>query len=221
MKFKIFFLSLISIFISCEEDTQVNRVRGTLLNDCTNPLGSVEIALKANVGASFSDPLILASTFTGTDGVFDFTYELEEEDQGTADLILIREKGFETLLEGLSLNMDHQLILRLNNLSQVIINIFVDRTLTPTDTLFYAFENEDEIFTEIMPTNALVLDSVFTKVANLDGTAAVFTRIYYGLGTSELQLSKEALSIQDSIFQHAFVNLSGCGDRDTTFFLIN
>ena len=64
--------------------------------NCSTPVSFSEIALKANVGNNFGDPIILGSAISGENGYFELTYELEKEDKGNGDLILITAQGFET-----------------------------------------------------------------------------------------------------------------------------
>lgn len=194
-------------------------VSGRIFNDCNNTLGSAEIALKANVGVDFGDPIILGSGIANGQGSFSFTYELEEDDEGTGDLILISSQGFETLISSVTLNSNLNLTLYKENQSTVYIDLSGTKNFAANDTLFYGLQlNSAENFV-VQPSNGRI-DTLFGTVPNLI-SSSTSTNIYYGVGSSEFNLAKEALSIADSSFNHIQLNLLGCVESDTSTLIIN
>jgi len=212
------FLSIAFLF-SCAEDTQVNLISGQLFESCDNPLGPIEIALKANVGASFGDPLILGSGVSEGNGVFNFTYELEEDDKGTADIILITNSGFETLITGLEVNKDMNLTLYRNNTSKTLIELAGSMTFELDDTLFYGLSQTGEEKFVVQPSNGIVDSLLFAKPNTVDNQLS--TIIYYGVNRTDFNLSKEALTIKDSVFQNISITFEGCNPSRTAMLLIN
>ncbi len=207
------------MLFSCTEDTQVNMVTGRLFNDCNNTLGSAEIALKANVGVDFGDPIILGSGIANGQGSFSFTYELEEDDKGTGNLILITNQGFETLISSVTLNTNLNLTLYRENKSTVYVDLEGSKTFAATDTLFYGLEISSEEKFTVQPANGR-LDSLSGVVPNMT-SGSTSTNLYYGVGSAQFKLAKEALSIADSSFNHLKLNLLGCVESDTSTLTIN
>ena len=212
-------LVTVTLLFSCAEKTQVNLVSGTLFLTCTDRLANFEIALKANQGRDFNSPIILGSATTDNQGSFNFTYELEEEDEGTGDIILVKSTGFETLISGVELNESLQLVLYRNDISAVLINLDGSKVYAPTDTLFYGnLETGEESF-KVQPMNG-ALDTFYIRVPNQNQNSDN-TIIYYGVGSSDFAISKEAANLSDSSYQNITVNLKGCDEQSVNTLVIN
>lgn len=207
-----FLIALCSIvLISCTEKTKVNLVSGTLFNNCTDVLPNSEIALKANVSGSFTEPIILGSAISDSQGNFNFTYELEEEDNGTGNIILVQQNGFETIVENIELNENRSFNIYRSNSTEVAIKAIGNRVFSSSDTLFYGFTNTNSELSLIQPVNNSFIDTIqISSTINLSEEQS--TILYYGVGTADFNLSKEATTIQDSVFQNVTVVLGGCGE---------
>lgn len=210
---------LIGLLFSCKENTQVNTISGRIFIDCEVPLVNAELALKTNVGGNFQDPFIIGSAISEADGSYSLSYQLEEESRGSADLLLIQSTGFETLLRSLPLNQTIQINLSLKNESEVFVNFSSNQALGVNDTLFYATNRLNQEHFVIQPMTGNI-DTLKVGVMNqIEGSSEAI--LYYGLGKQEFTISKNALSIQDSSFQHLPLTLFGCGDTLSTSIFIN
>lgn len=207
MRIWIVFAVLFSL-LSCEEETSVNLIKGTLYKDCETPLANSEVALKTNIGGSFGEPFILASGRSDQNGNFSFTYELELDDKGNGDLLLIKPDGFKTLIKGLKLNVDYQLQLFENNQSELAINLSGGRVFDPTDTLYYGESRSNQELFKVAPENGS-LDTLKVEVPNrLEGKTSL--TLYYGIGLSDLKIAREALLIEDSSYNHRTFDIGDC-----------
>lgn len=216
---RIYLLLLVGVvLVSCKEETRVNTVEGFLYHDCSFPLGGTEVAFKANKGTAFTEPLILATDICDASGYFRFTYELEEDKSGTADLIIVEEVGYSTVLASIPLNKDQQLRPYRNNLSTVIFNYTGQKVFQPTDTLFYGMQYGVEKY-KIQPVVGFS-DTLYTRLPNTIDPSR-WTAFYYGAGSGDFKLSKEALTLQDSSYNHVWIQAMGCGDVDQFNLWIN
>ena len=203
-------LFLMYFLSSCQEDIKINAIEGQIFSDCQTSLPETELALKINVGSDFQDPFIIGSTISGKNGNYRLSYELESDKRGTADLLLIKSSGFETLIRRINLNESFKTNLILANKAKVILSLSSNQALALNDTLFYSIENFEEDRFTINPSNGIIDTLEFTVPNQLQGFSTA--TLFYGIGTQEFSRSKEALSIPDSSFQHLPLTLFGCGD---------
>lgn len=205
--------------VSCKENTQVNLVSGKVFENCAQPLASTEIALKSNVGGSFSAPIILGSGITAPDGTLNFTYELEEEDLGTGSLLLIKSSGFEVLLDNVELNQDVDLTLYRNDLSTVKVQLAGTRTFSLTDTLYYSTARIMDVYQKVQPVNGII-DSltISSSNPNADNQQEV---LYYGVGLLDFRLAEVGANIDDSTYNKLQIVLNGCGTETVVNLIIN
>jgi len=211
---------LLVLLFACREETRVNMISGTLYQDCGSRLANAELALKANIGVDFGDPIILGTAVTNGSGQFSFAYELEEDDEGTGDLLLIKTKSFETIISAIKLNIDQKLVLYRNNQSSIQVNLAGNLVFSATDTLFYGINKEGSETYKVQPANG-VLDTLVVQVPNLkpsDTTKSVF---YYGVGSEDFKLAKEAISIKDSSYQNIRLLLEGCSAAESVEMVLN
>lgn len=206
----LFFLS--AILFSCKEETRVNRVEGYLYNNCGEPASGAEVAFKANPGLSFTEPLVLATDICSSSGYFLFTYEQEETKSGTADLIVVEDPGYTTVLVDIPINKDQNLTAIRNNRSTILFNYVGPRVLTATDTLYYGFQS-DQGNTEAGAAIGFK-DTLFFDLPNTLEPATWIT-VHYGIGKNDYQISQESVSIADSIYNYVWIEARGCGDTDT------
>ncbi len=203
------FALVILILSSCKEETRVNHVEGFLYYSCGEPLSDAEVAFKANSGSSFTEPLILATDVTEPNGYFNFTYELEEDKKGNADLILVESTGYTTLIEALAINEDHVLDAYVNNETSVTFTYTGAKPLTANDTLYYGIQGGVESY-------KVQADTGYSNVVKTKLPSTLnpkkWVAFYFGVGLAEFNLSKEALSIEDSTYNHRWMQVSGCGD---------
>lgn len=212
-------LLLISILLfSCKEETRVNTVEGFLYQDCGFPLGGTEVAFKANQGGSFTEPLIFATDVCEPNGYFRFTYELEEDKTGTADLIIVENEGYTTVLQDIPLNRDQQLTARRVNESPIIFTYTGQRVFQPTDTLFYGVQAGIETYV-VQPLVGFK-DTLYSRLPNTINPKR-WVAFYFGAGRNDFNLSKEAFSIQDSSYNHVWLEVEGCGDIEQFDLRIN
>lgn len=205
---------------SCQEETIVSQVTGTLYQDCSgNGLPFAEVAFKTNVGGSFTEPIIIGANSTNANGNFHFTYELDENDVGTADLILTTSNGYSNLIQNLPLSKDHQLVLFIDNESRLFVNLSGTRVYSATDTLFMALSNNNDVSFVVQPQVGYI-DTLKAKTPNLYQSQASGT-FYYGVGKADFDKSKEALGIADSTYNHININFSGCVANDLLNLVIN
>ena len=209
------FLMAFALF-SCKEDTRINKIQGRLFQECDQAISGGEVALKTNETGSFSNSLILGSAITDGNGNFSFTYELEEGDIGTGDLIYVNRVGFETLRSGVTLNQDLNIELHRNNNIELYVELGGSRVFSSNDTLFYGVESM-ESFT-IQPSSGFI-DTLAINILNREG-GSTSSEFYYGVGSSDFLKSKEAASIQDSVFQNISLSIMTC-IPDTASFVIN
>ncbi|MBL4708715.1 MAG: hypothetical protein JKY48_09790 [Flavobacteriales bacterium] len=201
----VFIYSCIMLFAlsSCTEKTKVNLVSGTLFQDCESRLGSFEIALKANEGGSFNNQLILGSAIADVNGAFNFTYELEEDDDGTGDLILVKSTGFETLIEGIALNENFNATLYRNNISTIALSLSGTKVYTINDTLYYGVAGNTEDYLKIQPIIG-VLDTLQSNAVT-GNQSEKSVQLYYGVGKVDFEKAKT-----DTSFNNLKLNLIGC-----------
>lgn len=207
------FVALVALN-SCTEKTNVNLVNGTLFQDCENRLAGLEIALKTNAGGSFNNQLILGSAISDANGSFNFTYELEEDDQGTGDLILIKSTGFESLIEGITLNENFSATLYRNKVSTIALNLSGNRVYTANDSLFYGIEGNTEEYFKVQPTVG-VLDTLQSNALTINNNDLP-VQLYYGLGRADFEKAK-----MDTSFNNIDIILKGCGNISTATIEIN
>src|SRR5690554_323660 len=135
--------------IACKRETSLHTIQGNLKSDCSQAMVNAEVALKSLGGSINSETLIIGSAITNESGNFQFTYELEEDEEGTAELILLKESGYSTLISGITLGSNLQLKLFLTNLATVYINLGGSRQLSATDTLYYGISEFDAEFNKV------------------------------------------------------------------------
>lgn len=197
--------------IGCKEETRVNKVQGFLRSDCSTPIRNTEVALKINPGESFSETIIMATDISDQNGAFRFTYELEELKSGKADLIIVGESSYQNIIENLPLNRDLDLLGYLQNQSDVIFTLSGPKVYQTTDTLFYGMEGGEE-YSWVQPTTG-ASDTVYSRIG-IEYEATQWRAFYYGVGSAEFELSKEALSIQDSSYNHVYFEIKGCEQNE-------
>lgn len=207
----LFIVSVLLIF-SCKEETQVNTVEGMLYSDCGVPLSSAEVALKANPGGAYNDAIIIGTDVSESSGYFKIDYNLEEDKSGSADLILVRENGYHTLANDLELNEDHQLSVAEQITTEIGFTYTGTRNLTPQDTLFYGIQAGDERYK--VGAQVGFSDTVTTTILNSPSNSR-WTAFYFGLGKNDLKRSKEALTLQDSIYRNVWLELKACDTMKT------
>ena len=211
---------MLTALFACREETRVNMVSGTLYQDCENRLSNTEVALKANIGVDFGDPIILGTAVTNASGQFSFAYELEEDDEGTGDLLLIKTNSFETIISDIKLNIDQQLELYRNNQTSIKVNLAGNLVFSATDTLFYGINKKAVEEFKVQPSNG-VIDTIIISVPNLEQGKTFDAVFYFGLGSADFQLAKEALSIQDSSYQHIPLMLKPCAKSESVEMVLN
>lgn len=198
----------LSLFTACEKDSIISEISGTFYSDCEQPYDNAEIGLKSSGLSGNSEPLILGSAITNKDGSFSFTYELEDNEGGNADLILFNKVGYETIIKNIPLKRNLDLQLYLNNEATIVLNLLANQPLLPNDTLFYGITKLNVDTFKLQPQTG-VLDTIVKEVPNtFDG--GMSATIYYGVGTADFLKSKEAVELQDSVFQNISLNLEGC-----------
>ena len=212
VNYKGLLLFLFTVFLfSCKEETQVNEVQGFVRSDCFTPIAFTEVAFKINPGGSFNETIIMASDITDQNGYFRFTYELEEVKSGTADLIVVGESGYTNIIEALPLNEDLEVVGNMRNQSDVIFTLTGPKVYQPTDTLYYGMEGGEEYFW-VQPSTG-DSDTIYSRIGNAY-EASEWRAFYYGLGSSEFALAKEALGIQDSAYNHIYLEIMGCSKNE-------
>jgi hypothetical protein len=209
----------ICLFWACQEDTVVTSISGNVYSDCNTPIANGEVAYKVNAGGSYSDPIIIASAITNSSGYFQFTYELEEDESGTADLILIEKEGYQTFIQGLELKKDKSLSLYLENTSTITVKLSGTKSWTGTDTLFYGL-NPAGYENDTMPTANGSLDPIQVQVPNLYKSASTYT-FYYGVGEADFKIAKSALTDENSNYQNISLSLEGCSQNEQVEMTIN
>jgi hypothetical protein len=165
------------------------------------------IKVKQGVG-SFNEPIILASAITDQNGYFQFSYELDEIESGSADLIRPNNQGFVTLIENIELKKDKNLTLYAQNQSTMILSLTGNRAWSAQDTLYYHISYNNQDFFKVQPSIG-PLDTFYISVPNLENTGA-FTWLNYGIGRQDFMRSKIASTIQDSTYQNIGLLLEGC-----------
>ena len=208
-----------SILVSCQEETRVNSFSGRLYSNCNSTRSSSEVALKTNTGESFSEQILLGGAITDANGYFNFTYELEERDKGTGDIILINEQGFQTILTSVPVNMDNSLNIYINNLATLYLDLSGGRVWQVTDTLFYGIDDAGNISSTIQPSNGRI-DTLFKSVIQKyeGSTEATF---FYGIGRDNLNQAIDSLSNPKSSFQNFPIELEGCNNIEQIDLIIN
>lgn len=198
--------------IACKEETRVNQIEGRIYSDCENSISGREVAFKANPTGAFKETVILASDITNDVGYFRFSYELEEDKSGSADLILVGQDGYSEIITNVPLNRDLQLSGYQRNESVLTFSLTGPKIFQPTDTLFYGMQNSTETFW-VQPDSS-AMDTLRVKANNRYG-AQPWLAFYYGVGKTEFDLAKEALSIKDSSYNHIYFQISGCPQTET------
>lgn len=211
---------MLTMLFACREETQVNMISGTLYQDCENRLPNAEVALKANIGVDFGDPIILGTAVTNSSGQFSFAYELEEDDKGTGDLLLIKTRSFETIISSIKLNIDQQLVLYRGNQSPIQVNLAGNKVFSATDTLFYGINKKGIEAFKVQPSNG-VLDTLIISIPNLESSNTYDDIFYFGVGSADFQLAKEAISIQDSSYQNIPLMLKPCAKSEGVEMVLN
>jgi hypothetical protein len=206
--------------IACTEKTQVNTVRGTLFNNCNSRLPYNEVVLKANIGESFGDPIILASGISNQDGGFDLSYELEEEDKGTAAVLLLSDNGYMTLLEEMKLNQDQELVLY-KNLEQlsIVVQLAGTKVWNSGDTLFLGAHPAGPESFVVQPTNGVIDTLIYPTYNTRSGTNTI--TLYYGVGSADFRKSEEELFIADSTYQHIEFTSAVCAGDNVVSVIID
>lgn len=208
-------LSLIAILfalISCEDETVVSEISGTIYSNCSlQPRSFSEVALKINAGQSFSEPLIIGADQADANGVFVFTYELNESEKGTADLILVQPSGFINLATNLSLQKDYNMALVENNTATLIVNLSGTRTFSQTDTLYLALSS-NLIRSEVIGPQNGAIDTLYAEVLNPITTKSA-VKLIYGIGASDYQRSLDSLNAGKT-YNHLSFELTGCFEND-------
>jgi len=211
---------LVLLFLTaCQKESIISEISGTLYSDCQQTFSGAEIGLKSSGLSGNNEPLILGSAITNADGSFTFTYELEENEGGNADLILFQKTGYETIIENLPLKRNLKLQLYLKNKVTVVLNFLANQPLLANDTLFYGIANFNVDTFKIQPQNG-VLDTIVQAVSNTINNS-IPTTIYYGVGTADFLKSKEAAGIQDSVYQNISLILKGCSTAEQDTLRIN
>jgi hypothetical protein len=212
-KYSGYFLVILVIFLqACKEETRVNEVQGFLRSDCSTPISNTEVALKINPGESFSETIIMATDISDQNGAFHFTYELEEVKRGKADLIIVGESSYQNIIENLPLNRDLDVVGYLQNRSALIFTLTGPKVYQPTDTLFYAIEGGEE-YSWVQPTTG-ASDTIFSDIG-IEYEATEWRGFYFGVGSAEFELSKEALTIEDSTYNNLYFEIQGCKQNET------
>lgn len=194
--------------IACKRETSLHTIQGNLKSDCSQAMVNAEVALKSLGGSINSETLIIGSAITNESGNFQFTYELEEDEEGTAELILLKESGYSTLISGITLGSNLQLKLFLTNLATVYINLDGSRQLSATDTLYYGISEFDAEFNKVQ-VNSGRIDTVQFEIPNTLSNQSERV-LYFGIGRADFQKAKEAVSIEDSSYQHVPFQARGC-----------
>tara|TARA_B100001109_G_scaffold254421_1_gene254080 strand:+ start:702 stop:1361 length:660 start_codon:yes stop_codon:yes gene_type:complete len=208
MKYSILILLGIILY-SCKEEVVVSEISARVYENCDQVASQVEIALKANSSfGSFNEPTILASAITDGNGYVRLSYELDESKSGRADLIKINSNGYQTLISNLDLKKDFDLDLYATNTTTLYLSLNSNRVLTLQDTLFVQFSYGPIEKFYVQPANG-VIDTFKIDVPNLLN-ASTFTWLNYGIGIAQFNLSKEALTIEDSLYQNIGLLLEGC-----------
>ena len=220
MKYFIYILFIFGFITSCSEETIVSEISGKIYRSCDNsPYSYGELALKANQGGSFNDPIILGGDVSNGDGYFQFTYELEESESGSAELILANSNGYTVLLENLDVNRDLELSLYTENISEILVNLSGTKMYQSTDTLMIGVSNSEVTSSYIQPVNG-VLGSLKVTVPNAYNSANSRT-LFYGIGEADFQKAKEALTTPTTPYQHVLLSLEGCSTQENVDLVIN
>lgn len=206
-------------FYACDKEATIHTIQGNLKRDCTQPLTNAEVALKTAGGSISTEPLILGSAITSTNGNFQFTYELEENEDGSAELILINKSGYQSLIAELKLGTNLQLKLFEQNTSNTVLTLSGSRQFGSTDTLYYAVDQTADYYSAVQPANGTI-DTLNYQIPNsLSNQSEVV--FYYGIGLTDFLKAEEALSITDSVYQHLTFQSKGCFGTDEVNLEIN
>ncbi|MEQ8908458.1 MAG: hypothetical protein RIC95_04670 [Vicingaceae bacterium] len=212
-------LATLTTLLACQEETVVSNISGQVFDNCQTVASNAEIAFKVNPTGSFSEPLILASAVTNSSGHFHFTYELDETETGTADLIRVTNTGFVNLIENIPLQEDKNYRLYSENVSTVVVSFVGTRVFGPQDTLFYQASINGQIGFRVQPSQG-TLDTFNILVPNLEETGA-FTWLNYGVGSQDFNRALEASNLQDSLYQNIGLLLEGCSMEEQVGITIN
>ena len=220
VNYRNFFGSLlfIFVFVSCKEETKVNTVEGFLYNDCTAPASGREVGFKANAEASFNEPIILATAVCNSSGYFRFTYELEEDKSGSADLIVVEDVGFTTALVDIPLNKDQDLDAYIVNQTPIHFTLTGTKVYQPTDTFYYGVQYGEEKF-EVQPDSGY-MGLLHSRLPNTIAPSR-WVAFYYGIGSADFAKAKESIGIQDSVYNFRYLQVTGCDDSENFDLVIN
>ena len=191
----LFGLSIILLAVSCKEETRINVVEGLLYYDCDFILGESEVALKANGGSAFTEPLILATAICDQNGYFRMTYELEEDKSGRMDLIVVQDVGYSTVMTGIPLNKDHQLRAYFKDQSTYEFELTGNYWDNLPDTFFYSIESDGKMRFKVDPGKNF-MDTLYPKLKNVFNPQDRGVRIYYGVGREEFRDARDSVRIQ-------------------------
>ena len=215
---KIYLLFVIgSIISSCSDKTQINLVSGKLFEECEVVLASQEIAIKANVGG-FSGPVILGSGISKPDGTYNFTYELDEENSGTGEFILVTTQGFTTIVQGVPLNEDISFDHYKKDTIQITVVLEGSRIYTASDTLFFGYNGTGEEYSVVEPVNGDLISIQSSLSGEFGNTAPL--RVYYGVGEVEFTEAKNQTANETAV-RNIDLSITPCNLMDTARIEIN
>ena len=130
---------------------------------------------------------------------------MEEEDKGNGDLILVRSTGFETLIEGITLNENFDGTLYRNKVSQVAVELSGSKTYTANDSLFYGIDGNTEEYFKVQPSLG-TLDTLQSN-ALINNLNEISVQFFYGIGRVDFEKAKA-----DTSFNNITISLKGCGN---------
>lgn len=198
--------------ISCKDETVVSEISGTIYSDCNLQANSYsEVALKVNPGNSFSEPIIIGGDEADGNGYFKFNYELNENEEGTADLILVGPSGYINLATNLKLQSDYSLYLFAKNEATVVVNLLGNRVFSNSDTLFLSLSSNLVKSQVIAPQNGFI--DTLTSLSLNPIETSTSTVLLYGIGSSDYQRSLDSLN-SGKFYNHINLELSGCIQND-------
>lgn len=216
---RVFLSSFVLLFIiACTEKTQVNVIQGQLFESCNTAIGGVEIALKANEGSGFNNPIILGSDVTNADGTFSFTYELEEDESGSGSILMIKKRGFKTLISSIELNESLNLNLYNRDTVNLSIELQGSRIYTANDTLFYAYNGLPTTYFVSPPQNGILANLVLGLAPIVN--SVIEPQVYYGIGKVNFNQAKQLTGTAGAT-QSIAIGITPCFLTDTTRIVID
>lgn len=205
--------------ISCKDETVVSEISGVVYQNCEKvPFAFAEVALVVNKGQSFSEPIIIGGDVSDANGLFKFNYELEENEKGTANLILVNPQGYENLASNLELSKDYNLSLVEENIASLIVNLSGNRNFGANDTLYMALSTGLAETYIINPNNGYI-DTIKAFAENTVNTQST-VKFMFGYGLKDFERSKAAFAA-DTFWRHRNVNLTGCNQFDILDLVLN